>query len=264
MELMSETAEQRATRERKRLLFDAVAQVYHETRQEYPDQAVRWILETASLDEGAAVLEVGCGTGQLTAELARLPLRVTAIDIGSTMIEVARRYVPDSGVVLAVSSFEQFAAADASFDLVVSATAAHWIDPDVFWTRSARLLRPGGWLAIVYVGEVYDEPLRSALRDVWVRHSGAWAGSEAPTPSERIAATGLFEPAVGTIHAQRADLSPERVMNLERTRATYLDYGPENRESFDAELRVALSGLVAVSATIRTEVTMARVRRQQL
>jgi ubiquinone/menaquinone biosynthesis C-methylase UbiE len=257
---MSETADQRATRERKRLLFDAVAEVYHETRQDYPDQVVRWIVETAGLDEGAAVLEVGCGTGQLTAALARLALELTAIDISSAMIEVARRHVPDSGVVLAASSFEQFPAADACFDLVVSATAAHWIDPEVLWTRSARLLRPGGWLAIAYVGEDYDEPLRSALRDVWVRHSGAWTGSGGPTPSERMAATGLFEPAMETIHAERGELSPETVMNLERTRATYLDYGPEKRDSFDAELRDALSGPAAVPATIRTEVTMARVR----
>jgi ubiquinone/menaquinone biosynthesis C-methylase UbiE len=240
MVLMSETVGQRAKRERQRLLFDAVAHTYRQTRPQYPEEVVQWIAETARLDEDAAVLEVGCGTGQLTAELARLPLRITAIDIGPSMIEIARRHVADGAVVFAISSFEDLSAPDASFDLVVSASAFHWIDPDVFWTRSARLLRPCGWLAIAYVGEVYDEPFSSALRDAWVRRSadcGAWMRTRVPTIAERIAGTGLFEPAVEQSHTRRADLSPDGVMGLERTRATYLDYDPDTRASFDAELR---------------------------
>lgn len=258
---MSETTEERAKRERQRVLFDSVAGVYHQTRQGYPREVVRWIVETAGLGEGAFVLEVGCGTGQLTAALVRHPLRVTAIDIGAAMIETARRHV-SGRVSFAVSSFEQFAAAETSFDLVISATAAHWIDPDVLWTRAARLLRPGGWLAIMWVGEEYDEPVRSALRQAWVRCSsdgGRWTRTPPPTAAERIAASGLFEPPVEKTHAQRAELRPERVMNLERTRATYLDYDPATRASFDAELGAALSGLGSVSVTVRTQVAMARV-----
>jgi ubiquinone/menaquinone biosynthesis C-methylase UbiE len=260
---VSETTEQRATRERRRRLFDAVAPAYRETRQGYPEQVVRWIVETAGLDEGAPVLEVGCGTGLLTAGLARYPLQLTAIDIGPSMIEIAHRDLGESGVTFALSSFEEFAAPEASFDLIVSGTAAHWIDPEVLWARSAWLLRPGGWLAIASVGEVYDEPFKTALRDAWVRRSvdgGAWIRKPGPTQAERIAASGLFEPAVTTTHLRPADLSAERVMNLERTRAVYLDYDPETRDSFDAELRHALSRPGTISATIKTQVTMARVR----
>lgn len=261
-ELVSESTEQRAKRERQRVLFDSVADLYHQTRQTYAEEVVRWVVETAGLVDGGAVLEVGCGTGQLTAELARFPLAVTAIDIGSAMIAVARRHLPTQ-VRFVISPFEDFTAPDASFDLVISATADHWIDPDVFGVRSASLLRPGGWLAILSVWEDYDEPLRSALRAAWVRRSsdgGAWTRTPPPTAVERVASSGLFEPAVEKAHARRTVLSPERVMNVERTRSTYLAYDAETRESFDAELREALSGTSAVSATIRTDGTMARVR----
>ncbi|MBO0731417.1 MAG: methyltransferase domain-containing protein [Acidimicrobiaceae bacterium] len=258
---MSEATEQRAKRERQRVLFDSVAELYHQTRQAYAEEVVCWVIETAGLGPGAAVLEVGCGTGLLTAELARFPLAITAIDIGPAMIEVARRNLPNE-VRLVTSPFEEFKAADASFDLVISATADHWIDPDVFGARSARLLRSGGWLAIMSVFEDYDEPFRSALIAAWVRRSsdnGARARTPPPSAAERIASCGLFEVAVEKAHARRVDLSPERVMNVERTRATYLDYDPKTRESFGAELRRALSGMSAVSATIRTQGTMARV-----
>lgn len=260
---MSETAEERATRERRRQLFDGVAPAYRETRQGYPEQVVRWIVETAGLADGATILEAGCGTGQLTAQLARFPFQVTAIDIGPAMIEIARRDLRDTGVVFAVSPFEAFAAPDASFDLIVSATAAHWIDPEVLSARSARLLRPRGWLAVASVGEVYEEPFRSALREAWVRRSadgGGWVRTPGPTPADRIAASGLFEPAVTTTHGEQVDLSPARVMRLERTRAVYLDYDPHTRRSFDAELHDALTEAGIVPATIKTEVTMARVR----
>jgi ubiquinone/menaquinone biosynthesis C-methylase UbiE len=56
-----------------------------------------------------------------------------------------------------VSSFEDFAAADASFDLIVSGTAFHWVDPEAMFCKPARLLRPGGWLALLETGERYDD-----------------------------------------------------------------------------------------------------------
>jgi SAM-dependent methyltransferase len=53
------------------------------------------------------------------------------------------------------------------YDLVVSATALHWIDPDVGWAEAARLLRPGGWLAVLGTKEVYDEPVGPGSTSRW-------------------------------------------------------------------------------------------------
>ncbi|MDA8322886.1 MAG: methyltransferase domain-containing protein [Actinomycetota bacterium] len=44
---------------------------------------------------------------------------------------------------------------DASFDLVISSAAFHWIEPDVAFSKSARLLRLGGWLALLGAEERY-------------------------------------------------------------------------------------------------------------
>lgn len=90
------------------------------------------------------VLEVGCGTGQLTERLAGFGFSLTAIDIGPSMIATARRRLDGSAVSFQVASFEDFAAADACFDLIVSGTAFHRVDPEVKFCKSARLLRPGG------------------------------------------------------------------------------------------------------------------------
>jgi ubiquinone/menaquinone biosynthesis C-methylase UbiE len=72
---------------------------------------------------------------------------------------------------------EDLAAAEESFDLIISSAAFHWIDPEVAFGKSARLLRPGGWLALLGTDEQYDHPLGPALDDLWVSHGdtgGAW------------------------------------------------------------------------------------------
>ena len=77
-----EKPEARALRERQRVLFDGVANLYAESRRPYPAAIVQWMAEMAGLAGWARVLEIGCGTGQLTCQLAQLPIQLTAIDLG--------------------------------------------------------------------------------------------------------------------------------------------------------------------------------------
>jgi 2-polyprenyl-3-methyl-5-hydroxy-6-metoxy-1,4-benzoquinol methylase len=87
----AETGPERGTRRHQRTLFDLVAGLYEETRPGYAGELIDFVVATAGLGPGAAVLDVGCGTGQLTGPLARRGYGVTAIDLGPSMIEVARR-----------------------------------------------------------------------------------------------------------------------------------------------------------------------------
>jgi 2-polyprenyl-3-methyl-5-hydroxy-6-metoxy-1,4-benzoquinol methylase len=87
----AESDQQRRRRESKRALFGEVADLYAESRQRYPDEIVDGIVTTVGLGNGASVLEIGCGTGQLTGQLASRGLAVTAIDLASSMIDVARK-----------------------------------------------------------------------------------------------------------------------------------------------------------------------------
>jgi SAM-dependent methyltransferase len=126
----AERERERDKRRYQRLLFDGVAERYQAVRPGYPGRVVESVITAAGLGPGAAVLEVGCGTGQLTERLARPGLRVTAIDIGASMIAAARRRVTSTDVSFQVTSFEDLDVADASFDLIISSAAFHWIDPE--------------------------------------------------------------------------------------------------------------------------------------
>src|SRR5262245_43562194 len=110
----AESEQHRAKRHPQRTLFDGVAALYDSARQRYPDELVDLVASTAGLGPNRPVLEVGCGTGQLTESLVGLGFELTAIDIGPSMIASARRRLAGSAVSLLATSFESFAAADAS------------------------------------------------------------------------------------------------------------------------------------------------------
>lgn len=250
--MTAETPEQRRTREQRRVLFDGVADLYDATRQSYPREIADAVVTNAAIGPGAAVLEIGCGTGQLTRLLAGRAFDLTAIDIGKAMVQAARCNVTDAAVRFEVCSFEDFAGSG-PFDLIVSATAFHWVDPGMGLAKAARLLRPGGWLALLTTGERYPEPLSRRLHDLWVRYNRP--GSEWSTSRPRVAWTSgqpawltplretrLFGQTVEQSHTRALRLPAETVIGVERTRATFLSYTGQDQASFTADLRALVSG----------------------
>ena len=258
----TESERERNKRRYQRALFDGIAGRYEAARPGYPAHIVECIISAAGLGPGAAVLEVGCGTGQLTGRLARPGFRVTAIDIGASMIAAARRRVTGGDVSFEVTSFEDLDTADASFDLLISSAAFHWVDPEIAFTKSARLLRPGGWLALLGAEEHYDDPLGAALDVLWATHGdtgGAW--ERRPSDPESVAATGLFGTPSCLTDSQEVTLSAGDIIALESTRATFLSWPQDTQRHFADELRRLLEAQPAVHLTRHTSVTMAPVPR---
>jgi len=262
MGIGAESERERDKRHFQRTLFDGVAGLYDASRPGYPASVVEFVAATAGLGCGAAVLEVGCGTGQLTERLAALGLQVMAIDIGPAMIDAARRRVGDAGVAFQVTSFEDLDAAVGSFDLVISSAAFHWIDPDVRYRKSARLLRPSGWLALVGNEDRYDEPFGSTLAGMWVARTGigntgtggAW--EKPPSDPDTIAASELFGSPVLHDHTERIIRPTAEVIGVESTRATFLSWPPDVRRGFTEEMRYRLEPRFEVHLTRHTSVTM--------
>ncbi|HUK69552.1 MAG TPA: class I SAM-dependent methyltransferase [Streptosporangiaceae bacterium] len=95
--------------------------------------------------EGDLVLEVGCGSGQLTRSLVGRGLRVTALEPGSNLISLARQSLEGAGEV----EFVNARLPRERFRAVFSASAFHWADPEASWQRAADVLVPSGTLALV-------------------------------------------------------------------------------------------------------------------
>jgi len=139
-------------------VFDEVAAEYDRRRPAYPDELVDQACQVAGIGSGAHVLEVGCGSGQLTRGLAARGLHVTAIEPGKSLVALARQNLEGAGEVEFVNAqFEDASLPRERFRAVFSASAFHWVDPKVSWQRAADVLVPGGTLALVqYCG--LEEP----------------------------------------------------------------------------------------------------------
>lgn len=137
--------------EHLRSTFDGVASVYDEVRPGYPKRLFDDLANLTFTGAGAEVLEIGCGTGQATVDLARRGYHVLGVELGGNLARVAGCKVaqyPNARVLN--SSFEEWPLQQKSFDLVVSATAFHWIDPKVRYRKSAEALKAGGSLALIW------------------------------------------------------------------------------------------------------------------
>ncbi|MFJ9586065.1 class I SAM-dependent methyltransferase [Streptomyces acidicola] len=130
--------------------FNEAAELYDRARPRYPRALVTELAGQAGLGPGTRVLEIGPGTGQLTVPLAESGCDLTAVELGPALAKVARdnlRAFPRAHV--EVADFELWPLPAEPFDLVVSATAFHWLDPALRAAKVGHALRPGGTFALV-------------------------------------------------------------------------------------------------------------------
>lgn len=135
-------------RERLRQTFGSVAEQYDRARPTYPAAVFDDLAELAWLEPGSRVLEIGPGTGKATAELVRRGYSVTGIELSQDLAAIARRNAPSAEI--EVADFETWEPAEAGFDAIVAFAAFHWIAPELRYAKPARLLRPGGSLAVIH------------------------------------------------------------------------------------------------------------------
>jgi SAM-dependent methyltransferase len=130
--------------------FNEVAALYDEARPLYPRAVIDDLFALAGIRPGDRVLEIGCGTGQITVPLAGRGACVTALEPGPDLAAIARtKLAAFPGAVVVESRFEDYELPRERFGLVVSATAFHWVDPAIRVAKSAAALERGGYLAVI-------------------------------------------------------------------------------------------------------------------
>jgi SAM-dependent methyltransferase len=131
-------------------VFNEIAAEYDRSRPAYPAALIDHACQVARIGAGDRVLEIGCGTGQLTGSLLARGLRVAAVEPGDQLIAIAVENLKDAGDVEFVNArFEDMRLPRDRYQAVFSASAIHWADPDLSWRKIADVLAPGGTLALI-------------------------------------------------------------------------------------------------------------------
>lgn len=115
---------------------------------ETPAGRIRWArrvkMLTSHLHQEQNVLELGCGTGYFTRELAVTGARITAIDISSELLEVAQQKCSSGNVQFEVRNAYAMTFPDETFDSVVGSSVLHHLEIEAALKEIQRVLKPGG------------------------------------------------------------------------------------------------------------------------
>ena len=163
-------------------VFNQVAAAYDRHRPTYPERLIDLACQVAGLERGDQVLEIGCGTGQLTRSLLARGLRVTAIEPGAQLAGLAHQRLQGMGELELVNTrLEDAPLPHEHFRAVFSASAIHWVDPDVSWQRAADALVPDGTLALIQYFGLHEprsaddqQALLSAMTTIAPEIAASW------------------------------------------------------------------------------------------
>ena len=134
------------------------------------------LIELLAPQRGERILDLGCGTGHLTRQIALSGASVTGLDISEAMIEQARQNYPDLEFVKADAAAFAFSQ---PFDAVFSNAALHWMTrPEAVVECIARALQPGGRFVAEFGAKgniaAIHNALRHALRALDLRRDKEW------------------------------------------------------------------------------------------
>ncbi len=144
--------------------FSPQAKTYARARPGYPPAMIELLLKVAEVESGAAVADLGAGTGLFTSVLAGHGLRVTAIEPNAAMRAQAQRV---DGVVWRDGTFEATGLEAGSQTWAMAAQAFHWADPERALPELHRILEPGGFLTVLWNNrDVAASPVLSWTREL--------------------------------------------------------------------------------------------------
>lgn len=240
--------------------FDTSAGAYERARPSYPPDAVADLVAELGIGPGRTVVDLGAGTGKLTRLLVPTGARVVAVEPSRGMRAELQGAVPAAEVLDGTA--ESIPLEDGTAAAAVAAQAFHWFDGDRALAEIARVLEPGGALALIWnvrersvdwVRRLADviEPYRDGVPTY---RSGDWKAA--------FDRTDLFEPlrhrSYGYAHETDAATMVERVASISWVAA--LPDG-EREEVLD-RVRALFDGMPGrFPVPYRTDLWWCRVRR---
>ena len=148
--------------------FARSVEAYERGRPDYPPEALAHLQRELDLRGGRTVVDLAAGSGKLTRQLASLECEVIAVEPVDEM-----RAAIGEGIRALDGTAEVIPLPDASADAVTVAQAFHWFDGPRALAEIARVLRPGGALALVWNRRpVESSPLHAAISDIIAPYRG--------------------------------------------------------------------------------------------
>ncbi|HZT80858.1 MAG TPA: class I SAM-dependent methyltransferase [Gemmataceae bacterium] len=176
--------------------FSGLADSYAKYRPDYPPAAIAFVLSRCGLGPGSVLVDVGCGTGISSRLFAARGLAVLGVEPNDEMrrqaeaVPSARQPAP----LYCKGRAEETGLPDAAADAVLAAQAFHWFDAGAALREFHRILKPGGWVALLWNERDESDPFTAAYGEV-IRSAPEAKAVELPRgrAGEPLLASPLFE-----------------------------------------------------------------------
>jgi len=228
--------------------FDAWASEYDQFRPGYPDELFDTIRRRLGLSANPHVADLGAGTGRASLAMAALGWRVTAVEPGKPMLDQLRTNAANDGLLISTvqATAEATGLDPASVDLATVGQAFHWFDATAALAEMARIVRPGGGIALFWnVRDAERSPFVADYHHLLGEHFGEadtgqylQAGRESGrdrTRSAIEAATGFEAPELVTL-AQAVQTTASRFIGMAFTASYIRSLPPAEQDRFRIEL----------------------------
>lgn len=257
-----------ATFDFDRKSFDRIAPTYEESRPGYGAAVYDCIDSIRPYSPGSRILEVGAGSGIATREIAeRWHPRITALEPGRSLGALARANLAAyENVEIVESTFEDYEGAAQRFDGIFSATAFHWIDPDIKYRKAFDLLTDDGLLVLYWNNYgIQDAALGRAVEELYAAYG---MKTDSRSVYERqlenmtrrrneIGDSGLFRVIKHALFRTVIPYSKRKYLGL---LATFSDHSKEKVPAIDSFYRDVgglidgCNGVIEVTVTVNLEI----------
>ena len=209
--------------------FNTAAVLYEEVRPGYPEELIRDVINLSGLNDHSRILEIGCGTGKATGPFAEREYELVCLDIGTDLIAVAREKLKDFPNVSFVEQAFETWKPNGNFDLIISATAFHWVDPKVRYLKASEVLRSDGFLAVFSNQHVRkDEGFFAESQSLYDKYYSPMTTNR-PTHATNFPGVEAFQDPIKRVYPWMQTYSSEQYIKLLGTYSGHIALPDENR-----------------------------------
>ena len=209
--------------------FNTTPTLYEDVRPSYPEELIRDVIDLSGLEDNNRVLEIGCGTGKATRPFAEHGYELVCLDIGADLIAVARESLKEfPNVSFVTEAFEEWEP-EGKFDLIISATAFHWVDPRVRYLKASEVLKSNGFLAVFSNQHVRkDEGFFAESQSLYDKYYAPLTTNR-PTHATDFPGVEAFQDPIKRVYPWMQTYSSEQYIKLLGTYSGHIALSEENK-----------------------------------
>lgn len=237
-----------------RMRFNEDVVNYDRYRPTYCRELFEDIFSYAQLPAEAEVLEIGIGTGQGTLPFLEHGCRVTAIELGKDLAAYCReKFKAWEGFRVESQPFEEWQgtnspldqASNQAYDLVYSATAFHWIAPEMGYPKVKGLLKERGCAAFFWnipVPARQEKGLYQEIQGIYEKYrpgsrkDGSWNAPQYSFCREALEKYG-FRDVCGKVYQASRQFDPQGYIALLNTYSDHRAMAPANRAALEQDIK---------------------------